>query len=243
MPAVRRTFVLGLLLAIGLLGAGVAAHVDPSGSADRQVRTIGIAGASGDVPVPIEMVNTPPTTTLAATATTTQADHRPTTSLVTTTAPTVASTVPHVPSSTTTTTAGTSPRTTSPPTTRPPLAPNGDGVWTGVMNGVSTTLRMVPVEPHAGDTVHFSITAGHATQWCCTTSFYTGDGAVFPPSHPTQSCPETHPSTFTKTIDHVYDHAGTFDVEVQPSAGDYCSGLVTFINSQLYVTITVAPAR
>jgi len=121
------------------------------------------------------------------------------------------------------------------------VAPNGKGVWSGTTNGVSTTLRMEPVNPRAGETVRFSITASHATQWCCTIFLYPGDGAMVPPAHDPQGCPETHPSSLSRTVDHVYDRAGTFTVEVQPSAADFCDGLPVFINSQLYVTITVAP--
>jgi len=101
---------------------------------------------------------------------------------------------------------------------------------------------MEPAAPRAGDTVHFFLTAAYPTQWCCLTAFYSGDGSMVLSSLDPHACPEIHPSTFTEQVDHVYSRAGTFSVEVQPSASDFCSGPPTFVNAQLYVTITVAPA-
>jgi len=216
-----------VLLPSGLAAARVTGRTASASTADVKVRTVGPATAAAALAVDI------PSTTTATTPPVTG------TGPPTTTAGSVVTTPPTTRGPTTAPTTVVSP----PPVTSPvDPAPNGTGTWSGVTNGISTTLHMEPASPRVGHTVHFSITASYPSQWCCTTTFYTGDGASVPPNLDNHACPEIHPSTFREQVEHVYNHAGTFTVEVQPSAGDFCFAPPVFINAQLYVTITVAPA-
>lgn len=220
------------VLLVVTVGMVAAQRVDRgTGSAVGQVRTVGLSSS-------VEPDTEPP----ASTTTTTVA--RPaatTTSLRPTTVPTLPPRLTVVP----TTSKGGAATTIAPTTTiAPPVrASNGTGTWTGVTNGISTTLRMEPVNPRVGDTVHFFITATYPTAFCCVTTFYAGDGSMNGPAgvdpHP---CPAPVPSTFTEQVDHTYAHEGTYRVEVQPSSGEFCSGFPTFVNAQLYVNVVIAPA-
>lgn len=222
------------VLATGLVAA-VSVGRTPASSVDRRVGALGLASS-------IEPDTEPsPTTTTSTTA----PRPVPTTTVVSTTLPSsrpaTTTTVAGKPTTTTTTVAvAVAPRETvvGPAKT----ATNGTGTWTGVADGITTTLRMEPVNPRVGDTVRFSMTATHATQFCCLTTFYAGDGSMTGASIDPHACPEIHPSTYSEEVDHVYTHAGTFTVEVQPSAGDFCFAPPTFINAQLYVNVVIAPA-
>jgi hypothetical protein len=78
-------------------------------------------------------------------------------------------------------------------TTVAPPSPNGTGMWTQVEAGISVTLRMDPVLPQAGETVHFYVTATDQTQWCCLTTFISGDGTTIPFTIGANPCPQTVP--------------------------------------------------
>lgn len=220
-----------VVLATGLVAA-VSVGRAPGSSVDQQVRTVGLASS-----IEPDTESRPTTTT-----STTTPRPVPTTTLVSTTVPSShpVTTTTAAGKPTSATTLPVAPTTTVAPTAKP--AANGPGTWTGAMNGITTTLRMEPVNPRVGDTVHFFMTSTHATQFCCLTTFYAGDGSMTGASIDPHACPEVHPSTYSEQVDHVYTHAGTFTVEVQPSAGDFCYGPPTFINAQLYVTVVIAPA-
>jgi hypothetical protein len=111
-----------------------------------------------------------------------------------------------------------------------------------VSNGISIELRMEPVAPHAGENVHFSITASSPLQPCCVTAFDLGDESFVPPPRYDVPCPAANPSVFTEQIDHAYAHAGAYTVLVGPTANNFCAGPMTaFVNAQLYATIVIAP--
>ncbi len=211
----------------GLLAAKSLSPAPASPAGDR-LRALGLPSA---VDLDTKLPPATATTAVSGSVPTTTAPH---TSKPPKSTPMVA--VPPAPGSTTT-------DVPAPQVLPPPGAstPNGTGSWSGVTNGITTTLRMEPVTPRAGDTVHFFITASYPTQFCCTTTFYTGDGTMVGPTLDPHACPEVHPSTFTEQVDHVFTHAGSYTAEVQPSAGDFCSAPPTFINAQLYVDLLIEP--
>ncbi|HEX3623745.1 MAG TPA: hypothetical protein VHT97_15630 [Acidimicrobiales bacterium] len=217
-----------VVLAAGLMAAG---RVDRgAGSAVQQVRTVGLSSS-------LEPDTEPPATT----STTVPQPAASTTSVLPTSVPTTSPKVTSVP--TTVRRAATTTIASTTTTAHAVRATNGTGTWTGVTNGVSTTLRMEPVNPRVGDTVQFFITATYPTAFCCVTTFYAGDGSTNGPAGmEPHACPAPVPSTFTEQVDHTYSHEGTYRVEVQPSAGEFCTPFAQFVNAQLYVTVVIAPA-
>ncbi len=104
-------------------------------------------------------------------------------------------------------------------------------------------LRMTPVAPRAGDNVHFSITGSYSgTGACCATVLDLGDGTAAPVSDTMapDPCPATRPITFNSQVDHVYSHAGTFSVDLEPAVLS-CSLPPVAAGGQLRVTIVVGP--
>jgi hypothetical protein len=100
---------------------------------------------------------------------------------------------------------------------------------------------MQPVSPRAGENVHFSITGSYSgSDACCVTVFDLGDGSAAPlPPMRNDPCPVTSPTAFTGQIDHVYTHAGTFTVDVQPAALN-CGSPAVATSAQLRVVIAVS---
>lgn len=242
---IMRLLAAALLLAVGLVAAGIVAHASPGSPrrpGDKQVRAIGLAstvGARREV-VPTSSSTAAPTVVSATPATTS-----PRSVHAVAPVPSVDPAAPPTIDPTTTTSVA----PPGPPRFAPlPTVPtsNGTGAWhSNVVDGVLITLQMRPLSPVAGQTVHFSVTVTYQQgQGCCADSFNPGDGTFIQlaPQY-NGPCGAAHPAVFTEQVDHVYNEPGVFSVAFNPGVLATCQAPPSFINTaQLYASVVVGAA-
>lgn len=106
---------------------------------------------------------------------------------------------------------------------------SGRSEWSGVSNGISLRIAMIPPTPRAGESVTFVAEASMPGGLCCNLTLQSGDGGgdAYPPTAGLGEyrCSSQEPkgASVRGELHHVYNKAGRWNFSVTARSGSVCS--------------------